>query len=115
MGQAQYGNGGSPLVHPCRRWGRHPDTLVNAPPLHFHLLPGVDDGPADLSDAIELAAEAAAQGTATVVATPHVRSDFFTDVPSLPDRVAEVRAALQAAGIALGVLCGGELGHEMVG
>jgi protein-tyrosine phosphatase len=44
-----------------------------------------------------------------------VRSDFFTDVPSLPDRVAEVRSALAGAGIALEVLCGGELGHDMVG
>jgi protein-tyrosine phosphatase len=113
MGQAEYGNGGSPLVHRCHRGVRHADPVTDAADLHFHLLPGVDDGPAELAETIELAQQAAAQGTATVVATPHVRSDFYTDVPSLPDRVAEVRAAL--AGIGLEVLCGGELGHDMVG
>src|SRR3954447_7353297 len=115
MGQAEYGNGGAPLVHRCRRAVRHADPVTAAADLHFHLLPGVDDGPAELAETIELAQQAAAQGTATVVATPHVRSDFYTDVPSLPDRVAEVRAALAGAGIGLEVLCGGELGHDMVG
>lgn len=88
---------------------------MNAADVHFHLLPGVDDGPADLADAVELARMAVAEGTATVVATPHVRSDFLTDVQSLPERVAEVRRALADEGIALELLCGGELGHDMVG
>ena len=83
--------------------------------LHFHLLPGVDDGPATMSGSLELARAAVTDGTATVVATPHVRSDFVTDVAELPDRVREVREALVAAGIALRVELGGELGHRMVG
>jgi len=83
--------------------------------LHFHLLPGMDDGPRDLSDSMELARAAVAQGTTTVVATPHVRADFFTDVPTLPERASEVRAALARANVPLELLCGGELGHEMVG
>jgi protein-tyrosine phosphatase len=49
------------------------------------------------------------------VATPHVRPDYVSDVASLPDRVAEVRAELAREGIPLEVRCGGELGHEMVG
>jgi protein-tyrosine phosphatase len=93
----------------------HPDHVMHAADLHFHLLPGVDDGPAEMSDTVELAAAAAADGTATVVATPHVRPDFFTDVRSLPDRVRDVQRALAAEGIELDVLCGGELGHDMVG
>lgn len=88
---------------------------MHAADLHFHLLPGVDDGPAEMSDTLELAAAAVTDGTATVVATPHVRSSFVTDVLSLPERVAEVRQALADGGIALEVLCGGELGHDMVG
>ena len=88
---------------------------MNAVDLHFHLLPGVDDGPADLADSLELAREAAAQGTTTVVATPHVRADFFTDVASLPERVDEVRRAVADDGLRLELRCGGELGHEMVG
>jgi tyrosine-protein phosphatase YwqE len=47
--------------------------------IHFHLLPGVDDGPADMDETLELARMASAEGTATVVATPHVRSDYVTD------------------------------------
>lgn len=82
--------------------------------LHFHLLPSVDDGPADLADSIQLARAAVEEGTGTVVATPHVRSDFVTDVTGLPGLVAEVRAALARAGVPLTVLCGGELGHDMV-
>jgi protein-tyrosine phosphatase len=83
--------------------------------LHFHILPGVDDGPATMADSLELALAAVQEGTRTVVATPHVRSDFVTDPRGLPGRVGEVQRALRAEGIPLTVLCGGELGHDMVG
>jgi protein-tyrosine phosphatase len=82
--------------------------------LHFHLLPGVDDGPATMADALELAAAAAAAGTRTIVVTPHVRRDFLTSVRDLPDRLQQVRRALDAEGIALDLRCGAELGHDMV-
>ena len=62
--------------------------------IHFHLLPGVDDGPATLADSIDLARAAVRDGTGTIVATAHVRSDFVTDVWLLRDRVREVKAAL---------------------
>ncbi|MBN3560939.1 tyrosine-protein phosphatase [Aliamphritea spongicola] len=40
--------------------------------LHCHLLPGIDDGPASLEEAVELAAMAAADGITHAVATPHI-------------------------------------------
>jgi protein-tyrosine phosphatase len=83
--------------------------------IHFHLLPGLDDGPAELSDSIELARMALTEGTGTVVVTPHVRGDFVTDVSVLPGRVREVEAALARERLPLRVRCGGELGHDMVG
>jgi protein-tyrosine phosphatase len=83
--------------------------------IHFHLLPGIDDGPATLDESVALAAAAAADGTETIVATPHVRSDFFTAVHELPERVREVEHRLADEGIAVRVLRGGELGHDMVG
>ena len=83
--------------------------------LHFHLLPAVDDGPSTMADSLELARLAVDEGTGTVVATPHVRPDFVDDVWELPGRVAELRAALAAEGVPLTVLCGGEIGHTMVG
>ncbi len=68
-----------------------------------------------MEDSLELARAAVAQGTGTVVATPHVRPDFVTDPWELPGLVTELRAVLAAEGIPLTVLCGGEIGHEMVG
>jgi protein-tyrosine phosphatase len=83
--------------------------------LHFHLLPGVDDGPDDMEASLELARAAVAEGTGTVVVTPHVRADLgVTDAVEIDARVLELRFALEAARIPLDVRCGGELGHEMV-
>src|SRR5918998_4383618 len=91
----------------------HAMTYVD---LHFHLLPGVDDGPADMAASLELARAAVTDGTSTVVATPHVRPDLgLTDPVEIHARVLELRFALSAGGIELDVRCGGELGHEMVG
>lgn len=39
--------------------------------LHAHILPGVDDGPEDMADSVEMARMAAANGTDVLVATPH--------------------------------------------
>ena len=83
--------------------------------LHFHLLPGVDDGPRTLDESAELAAAAAAQGTRMIVATPHVRRDFLTDVSDLRERVREVEERLALERIGVAVVRGAELGHEMVG
>ena len=81
--------------------------------LHFHLLPGVDDGPADLAGSVELARLAVADGTGLVTATPHVRSLLAHDrLGELPARVAEVVGALRAAAVPLAVRTGAELAHE---
>jgi protein-tyrosine phosphatase len=82
--------------------------------LHFHLLPGVDDGPADLPASLDLARAALAAGTGTIVATPHVRPDLgLTDAGVIAACVRELRAALAEAELGLELECGGELGHEM--
>ena len=83
--------------------------------IHFHLLPGVDDGPATLEEAVELARAAVRDGTDTVVATPHVRPDHVVDVWDLRDRFRELKETLASARVPLSVRAGGELGHEMVG
>ena len=83
--------------------------------LHFHALHGLDDGPATLVESVELIRLAAQDGTATVVATPHVRTDFVTDVSDLPDRVRELACAAAREGIDVELRTGGELGHDMVG
>lgn len=83
--------------------------------LHFHLLPGVDDGPRTMDETIALARVAAAEGTRTIVATPHILRKVPIDVRSLPGSVAQVQAALCDAGVPIRVLCGAELAHTMVG
>jgi protein-tyrosine phosphatase len=74
--------------------------------LHFHLLPAVDDGPETLDEALELARLTVADGTGTVVCTPHVAQ---VDVATIPDRVRELQAALDREGIALRLLPGAEI------
>ena len=82
--------------------------------IHFHLLPGIDDGPSSMEESIALAIAAVAEGTRTIVTTPHVHPQFVTDPSILPDRVHETRSRLAQHRINLDVLCGGELDIEMV-
>lgn len=79
--------------------------------LHFHLLPGVDDGPKSMEESLELARLAVADGTDTITVTPHARD---VDVLTVPERVAELRAALERAAIPLRVLEGVELAQDDV-
>lgn len=88
---------------------------MNRSDIHFHILPGLDDGPASVEESVALARAAVADGSAAVVATPHVRPDAVTDVTAIAEVTAELRAALSAAGISLEVRRGAELGHTMVG
>jgi protein-tyrosine phosphatase len=83
--------------------------------IHFHLLPGIDDGPSTLAESIELAARAVRDGTSTIVCTPHVRGDFLTDVRELRDRVRELKEGLARDCLPVSVLQGAELGADMVG
>jgi protein-tyrosine phosphatase len=82
--------------------------------LHFHLLPAVDDGPASFDESLALAAAAVADGTRTVVATPHVRPEYVTDPSEIPGLVSELSARLLRERIGLRVLPGGEVAHMMV-
>jgi protein-tyrosine phosphatase len=77
--------------------------------LHFHILPGVDDGPRTVDEALELARMTVADGTGTVVATPHARD---VEIASVPERVQQLQGELDDAGIALTVLPGVEIAQD---
>jgi protein-tyrosine phosphatase len=77
--------------------------------LHCHLLPGLDDGPADTEGSVALARAAWERGTRTMVATPHIRDDHPFALEEIPRRAQELRAALSDAGEELEVVTGGEL------
>ncbi len=61
--------------------------------IHCHLLPGVDDGPADEATAIAMCRLAAQHGTTDLVATPHANARFAYS----PEGNEEKRRQLQAA------------------
>jgi protein-tyrosine phosphatase len=71
--------------------------------LHFHCLPGIDDGPDAWEEAVALCRAAAAQGTTAIVATPHVmREPWLNADPSERDRlVAALNARLRGEPIVL--------------
>jgi protein-tyrosine phosphatase len=77
--------------------------------LHCHLLPGIDDGPATVEDALALARAAAAGGTRTMVATPHIDHQWKVDPGQVGALVEHIREALADAHIELEVRGGGEI------
>ncbi|HEX2085840.1 MAG TPA: CpsB/CapC family capsule biosynthesis tyrosine phosphatase [Solirubrobacteraceae bacterium] len=78
--------------------------------LHTHVLPGVDDGPGTVEGSIELARAAAADGTTTLVATPHVSWEFpENDAARIAAAVEGAQRALDAAGVDVRVRAGGEV------
>ncbi|HEY1510226.1 MAG TPA: CpsB/CapC family capsule biosynthesis tyrosine phosphatase [Solirubrobacteraceae bacterium] len=83
--------------------------------IHFHILDGVDDGPGTLDESVELARLALADGTRTIVATPHVHRRHVTDPAEISDRVARLNDRLRQERVPVDVLAGGELAHDMVG
>lgn len=64
--------------------------------LHFHCLPGIDDGPATWDESVALCRAAAADGVTTIVATPHVLRDPWIndDRPTRDRLVATLNARL---------------------
>ena len=78
--------------------------------LHFHLLPGIDDGPATIEAALALANKAILDGVGTVVATPHLRADHpRVRASELAGRVAAVQEQLSTHEIDLRVIAGAEV------
>ena len=77
--------------------------------LHCHVLPGIDDGPASIEGSVEMARAAAAGGTSTMVATPHVSWDMPNDAPTIARLVDEVNDRFAREGIAVTVRCGAEV------
>lgn len=77
--------------------------------LHCHILPDLDDGPATMAGALDLARAAAATGMDTVVATPHIRDDHPFPLKLIDQRLGALRSALEGARIDIEVVAGGEV------
>jgi protein-tyrosine phosphatase len=74
--------------------------------LHSHVLPGLDDGAADLDEAVAMCRAAAEDGIEVLAATPHVRDDYPTTPQQMEQALAELRAA---AGDGVRLVGGGEI------
>ena len=88
---------------------RHTRRVNVSIDLHCHILPALDDGARDLDDAIAMARQAEADGIGAICATPHIRHDHDVRIGELPDRLAELSAALSEAGCRTRILPGAEV------
>ena len=78
--------------------------------LHLHLLPGVDDGPADEAASLVHAERVARAGVREVTVTPHVgHPDYPLDPATIAARTQALQGALDAAAIPLRLHPGGEI------
>lgn len=81
--------------------------------IHCHLLPGVDDGAADLEASLAMARMSVEQGVETVVVTPHQLGSFaYNRGDDIRRRTAELQHELDRHGIALRVLPGADVRIE---
>jgi protein-tyrosine phosphatase len=82
--------------------------------LHCHILPGVDDGAADLADSLAMGRQADADGIELVCGTPHIRHDHHVRIDDLPRLVDSVNREYERAGLAVRVAGGGEVAETEV-
>lgn len=83
--------------------------LKNFADLHCHILPNVDDGATSLEMSLEMARLAVADGTTTIVATPHPNLDTgIGSKAKTTQLVADLQAKLDAAQIDLRLQVGVE-------
>lgn len=83
--------------------------------LHAHVLPGVDDGPADLDRAVAVVRAHEAAGITAICATSHVSSRYPNGHAELAAAAAALRGALASAGVGVEIFDGAEIGTEMLG
>lgn len=76
--------------------------------LHCHILPGIDDGPKTLEEAIAMCRLAHADGCRAMIATPHQRRGRWwnSDRAAIADLAKDLQAAL---GTQMRILVGGEV------
>ncbi|MBO0961032.1 tyrosine protein phosphatase [Neobacillus sp. MM2021_6] len=76
--------------------------------IHCHILPGIDDGAKNVEDSLIMAKEAVKEGIHTIIATPHLNSQYDNRMPSILTKVDELNRSLQEANISMRILPGQE-------
>lgn len=78
--------------------------------LHAHVLPGLDDGPENMTEAVAMCARSAADGTELMVATPHMFNGVYDVTPEqVREGVAALQAELQRQGVGLRLAPGADV------
>lgn len=77
---------------------------------HCHLLPNLDDGPADLGESVAMAGLAASEGIDTIIATPHHKNSHFSNPKAnILEGTRLLNDRLEAEGIRVTVIPGQEV------
>jgi protein-tyrosine phosphatase len=77
--------------------------------LHSHILPGIDDGAADLNLSLEMARIAVSQGVLVQACTPHIFPGVYDNAgPQIRAAVEDLQRELDDAGIALTLVTGAD-------
>ena len=77
--------------------------------LHAHVLPGLDDGPRTMPEAVALVRAAERAGIEVVVATPPLGRHWGVRVEGIAGALRALREALHEAGVGVEQLGGGEI------
>ncbi|MFA1711689.1 tyrosine-protein phosphatase [Peribacillus frigoritolerans] len=78
--------------------------------LHCHILPGVDDGSADINESLNMAKKAVEAGITHIFATPHHLNEKYVNVKSgIIDRVVRLNESLLQCNIPLTIRLGQEV------
>ena len=92
-----------------RKNGVNSDGFGRLIDMHCHILPGIDDGPADIRESLDMARHAVLDGIHTVVATPHSGNGMYVNSnDDICRRVRELNRMLEDAAVQLVVLPGAE-------
>lgn len=81
--------------------------------IHCHILPHIDDGATDMAESLAMAQMAVADGTTSLVATPHqLGSNAHITAAAIRQGVRHLQAAMEAEGITVSVLPGADVRIE---
>jgi protein-tyrosine phosphatase len=91
----------------------HPQPRIGRIDVHSHLLPGVDDGCRTIKESIACARMLVANGYTHSFCTPHIwASHPHLTIETIPGLVTELQSHLDAAGVPLKLMPGGEIGLQ---
>lgn len=81
--------------------------------IHCHVVPGIDDGSADLAESIAMAKMAGCDGTRRLIATPHqLGSNNHVTVEAIRSGVVRLQRVLETEGVAVSILPGADVRIE---